>query len=167
MVIIEKRSFLSKIELQTMPEITTPFWISKTLEEMTAEEWELLCDGCGRCCLHKLEDIDTGLYFYTNVACRLLDTDTCRCMNYPQRLTLVKDCLVLSPADHSHYDWLPASCAYRRLANGMGLEWWHPLISGDPDTVHKARISVQQRTISENNIQKEELEEHIITWIDF
>ncbi len=150
-----------------MIKTNTPFWISKTLEEMTAEEWESLCDGCGRCCLHKLEDIDTGLYFYTNVACRLLDPNTCRCMNYSKRLTLVKDCIVLSPADHNHYDWLPTSCAYRKLANGMDLEWWHPLISGNPDTVHKARVSVQERIVSESEVQKEMLEDHIINWIDF
>lgn len=107
-----------------------PFWNTKTLEEMTTEEWESLCDGCGRCCLQKLEDIDTGLYFYTNVACRLLDDKTCRCKNYPERIALVKDCLVLSPTDRQHYDWLPVSCAYRRLAHGLDLEWWHPLVSG-------------------------------------
>lgn len=144
-----------------------PFWNTKTLEEMTTAEWESLCDGCGRCCLHKLEDIDTGLYFYTNVACRLLDGETCRCRNYPNRESLVKDCLVLSPDDHQHYNWLPATCAYRRLANGMDLEWWHPLVSGEPDTVHQARISVRSRTVSENTVRKEQLEDHIISWIDF
>ena len=144
-----------------------PFWNTKTLEEMTTKEWESLCDGCGRCCLHKLEDIDTGLYFYTNVACRLLDQETCRCKDYPNREELVKGCLVLSPADHAHYNWLPTTCAYRRLANGMDLEWWHPLVSGDPVTVHQARISVRSRTVSENNVRKEQLEDHIISWIDF
>jgi hypothetical protein len=144
-----------------------PFWNTKTLEEMTTEEWESLCDGCGRCCLHKLEDIDTGLYFYTNVACRLLDSENCRCRDYPNRVSLVKDCLVLLPADHEHYNWLPTTCAYRRLANGMDLEWWHPLVSGDTDTVHEARISVRSRTVSENNVRKEQLEDHIISWIDF
>jgi len=144
-----------------------PFWNTKTLKEMTTEEWESLCDGCGRCCLHKLEDIDTGLYFYTNVACRLLDQDACRCKEYPNRMSLVKDCLVLSPADHERYHWLPTTCAYRRLANGMELEWWHPLVSGNTDTVHEARISVRSRTVSENNVRKEQLEDHIISWIDF
>jgi uncharacterized cysteine cluster protein YcgN (CxxCxxCC family) len=144
-----------------------PFWNTKTLGEMTTEEWESLCDGCGRCCLHKLEDIDTGLYFYTNIACRLLDQETCRCKEYPNRMSLVKDCLVLSPADHEHYNWLPTTCAYRRLANGMDLEWWHPLVSGDPATVHQARISVRNRTVSENEVGKEQLEDHIVSWIDF
>ena len=144
-----------------------PFWNTKTLDEMTPDEWESLCDGCGRCCLHKLEDIDTGLYFYTNVACHLLDNETCRCKDYPNRASLVQDCLVLSPAAREHYNWLPVSCAYRRLANGMDLEWWHPLVSGDPDTVHQARISVRNRTVSEHTIRKEQLEDHIISWIDF
>lgn len=144
-----------------------PFWNTKTLEVMTTSEWESLCDGCGRCCLHKLEDIDTGLYFYTNVACHLLDSETCRCRDYPNRLSLVKDCLVLSATDHEHYKWLPTTCAYRRLANGMDLEWWHPLVSGIPDTVHEARISVRNRTVSENEVSKEQLEDHIVSWVDF
>ena len=144
-----------------------PFWNTKTLEEMTTAEWESLCDGCGRCCLHKLEDIDTGLYYYTNVVCRLLDDETCRCSDYPNRVSLVKDCLVLSAADNEHYSWLPATCAYRRLANGMDLEWWHPLVSGNTDTVHEARISVRNRTVSENKVRKEQLEDHIVSWIDF
>ena len=144
-----------------------PFWNIKTLDQMTTEEWESLCDGCGRCCLQKLEDIDTGLYFYTNVACRLLDNDTCRCKNYPQRITLVEDCLVLSPADQQHYDWLPVSCAYRRLAHGLELEWWHPLVSGDPATVHEAKISVRHRSISEDQVPQDQLEEHIVSWVDF
>lgn len=143
------------------------FWNTKTFEEMTSEEWESLCDGCGRCCLHKLEDIDTGLYFYTDVACHLLDNKTCRCTDYPNRNSLVKDCLVLSPANQEHYSWLPVSCAYRRLANGMDLEWWHPLISGNPDTVHQAHISVRNRTVNEQTVHKEQLEDHIISWIDF
>jgi hypothetical protein len=144
-----------------------PFWNTKTLEEMTTDEWESLCDGCGRCCLHKLEDIDSGLYFYTNVACRLLDRETCNCRDYPNRVSLVKDCLVLSATDHEHYTWLPTTCAYRRLANGMDLEWWHPLVSGDPDTVHEAHISVRNRTVSENEVRKEQLEDHIVSWIEF
>lgn len=144
-----------------------PFWNIKTLDQMTTEEWESLCDGCGRCCLQKLEDIDTGLYFYTNVACRLLDNETCRCKNYPQRITLVEDCLVLSPSDQQHYDWLPVSCAYRRLAHGLDLEWWHPLVSGDPATVHEAKISVRHRTISEDQVPQDQLEEHIVSWVDF
>ena len=144
-----------------------PFWNTKALEEMTPGEWESLCDGCGRCCLHKLEDIDTGLYFYTNVACRLLDSETCRCKDYPNRKSLVKDCLVLSPDDREHYNWLPTTCAYRRLANGMPLEWWHPLVSGSPETVIEAGISVNGRTVREADVPTEQFEDHIISWVDF
>ena len=143
------------------------FWNTKSLEQMTPDEWESLCDGCGRCCLHKLEDIDSGLLFYTNVACRLLDKDSCRCMNYPERESLVSDCMLLSPERQDQFDWLPTSCAYRRLANGQGLAAWHPLVSGDPESVRRAGISVQGKTVSEEDVRKEELEEHIITWIEF
>ncbi|MCG6900553.1 MAG: YcgN family cysteine cluster protein [Gammaproteobacteria bacterium] len=144
-----------------------PFWDSKALDEMSFKEWESLCDGCGRCCLHKLEDIDTGLYFYTNVACRLLDAATCRCSNYLQRTTLVEDCVLLSPSNEAPYQWLPVSCAYRRIAEGKGLAWWHPLVSGNPETVHQAGISVRKRTVSEITVSEDTLEDHIISWIDF
>ena len=144
-----------------------PFWRTKTLDEMSSEEWESLCDGCGRCCLHKLEDIDTGLYFYTNVACRLLDCETCSCTDYLQRSTLVKDCVLISPSNNEQYNWLPATCAYRLMAEGKSLEWWHPLISGSSETVHEAGISVRGRTVSETTVPTGQLEDHIISWIDF
>jgi uncharacterized protein len=143
------------------------FWNTKSLAEMTAEEWESVCDGCGRCCLHKLQDEDTGLMFYTNVACRLLDREQCRCSDYPQRMTIVHDCLSLAADAETRFDWLPLSCAYRRLANRQSLEWWHPLVSGDPDTVHQAGISVRGKTVPESSVLKEDLEDHIIHWIDF
>jgi uncharacterized cysteine cluster protein YcgN (CxxCxxCC family) len=146
---------------------TRSFWNIKTLDEMSPEEWESLCDGCGRCCLHKLEDIDTGMYFYTNVACRLLNCKTCRCTNYAQRSILVSDCVLISPSSSDQYSWLPLTCAYRRLAEGKSLEWWHPLISGNPETVHEAGISVRGRTVSENTVPTGQLEDHIISWIDF
>lgn len=142
------------------------FWNTKSLDEMTTDEWELLCDGCGRCCLHKLEDIDTGLLFYTNVACRLLDEQCCRCTNYPQRMHFVSDCLVLSASDADQFNWLPLSCAYRKLAHGQPLDSWHPLVSGNPDSVYQAGISVRGRTVSENTVPKEQLEEYIIHWIE-
>jgi uncharacterized protein len=143
------------------------FWNTKSLAEMTAEEWESVCDGCGRCCLHKLQDEDSGLMFYTNVACRLLDREHCRCSDYPQRMAIVHDCLSLVANSEAQFDWLPLSCAYRRLANRQSLEWWHPLVSGDPDTVHQAGISVRGKTVPEASVLKEDLEDHIIHWIDF
>jgi uncharacterized cysteine cluster protein YcgN (CxxCxxCC family) len=143
------------------------FWNTKTLLEMTVAEWESLCDGCGRCCLHKLEDIDTGLLYYTNVACRLLDTYSCRCRNYLERKRLVADCLDLSRTGAEQFDWLPASCAYRRLYNGQPLSWWHPLVSGDPETVHAAGISVRGRTVDEQQVSHDQLEEYIVDWIEF
>ena len=143
------------------------FWNSKTLREMTAAEWESLCDGCGRCCLHKLEDIDTGLHYYTNVACRLLDTHSCRCRSYEKRKQIITDCLELSQSGEDKFGWLPSSCAYRRLYNGLPLAWWHPLVSGDPETVHTAGISIRGRTVDEQQVSQEKLEEHIVDWIDF
>jgi uncharacterized cysteine cluster protein YcgN (CxxCxxCC family) len=143
------------------------FWNTKSLNEMTVDEWESVCDGCGRCCLHKLQDEDSGLMFYTNVACRLLDRERCRCSNYPQRMAIVHDCLSLAADTGAQFDWLPLSCAYRRLANRQSLEWWHPLVSGNPDTVHQAGISVRGKTVPEASVAKEELEDHIIHWIDF
>ncbi len=146
---------------------TSVFWNTTPLDEMSPAEWESLCDGCGRCCLHKLEDTDTGLYFYTNVACRLLDSKTCHCTNYLKRKALVKECLQLSPADREQYNWLPITCAYRCIYEGRDLEWWHPLISGDLETVHEACISVRGRCVSENSVSADQLEDHIISWIEF
>ena len=153
-----------------MPPMVTEadtFWNTGKLDELSCDEWESLCDGCGRCCLHKLEDEDTGLLYYTNVACRLLDDQHCRCMDYNNRQAIVHDCIVLSPDDPDQFHWLPASCAYRRLANGQELEWWHPLISGDPETVHEAGISVRGRVVNELGISTEQLEDHIIDWIEY
>jgi len=139
-----------------------PFWKTKQLEEMTDAEWESLCDGCGRCCLHKLRDDDTRELSFTNVACRLLNTDTCQCSDYARRQRWVPDCVRLTPREVRTLDWLPPSCAYRRLANGQDLAWWHPLVSGDPDTVHEAGISVRGRAVSERHAGP--LEHHIVDW---
>ena len=119
------------------------FWQRKTLEEMSREEWESLCAGCARCCLIKLEDEDSGEISYTDIACRLLDHGLCRCTRYPQRTALVPDCVDLTPALVRAVNWLPSTCAYRLLAEGQDLAWWHPLVSGSADTVHSAGISVR------------------------
>jgi uncharacterized cysteine cluster protein YcgN (CxxCxxCC family) len=142
-----------------------PFWERKKLTEMTAEEWEALCDGCGRCCLKKFEDASTGEVAYTDVACRLLDCRRCRCTSYAQRTKLVPDCVTLDAAQLDKLRWLPSTCAYRRLADGKGLEWWHPLVSGDPRTVRQAGISISGRALSETSLSPREIEERVIRWV--
>ncbi|WP_456686236.1 YcgN family cysteine cluster protein, partial [Bradyrhizobium sp. P5_C11_2] len=113
------------------------FWKTKTLEEMSDVEWESLCDGCGRCCLNKLEDEDTGQIYFTHVGCKLLDGATCGCKDYPNRSDKVPDCVRLTPANVRTLNWLPPSCGYKLVAEGRDLYWWHPLVSGDPNTVHE------------------------------
>ena len=130
---------------------------------MTTAEWEALCDGCGKCCLHKLEDEDTGKVYVCNVACRLLDLETCRCQDYQQRQTLVPDCLVLSADRIEEFHWLPGTCAYRLLAEGKSLAEWHPLVSGDASSVHRAGISICDRVISEN--EADDIQQHITDWV--
>jgi len=138
-----------------------PFWQRKALTDMTQAEWESLCDGCGKCCLHKLEDADTEALYYTNVACRLLDLQQGRCTRYAERSRLVADCLVLTPAQVQRCSWLPKTCAYRLLAAGKPLPAWHPLVSNDPDSVHRAGVSVRGWTVSEQSVDA--LEAHVIT----
>lgn len=149
---------------------TRPWWEVIPLTAMSPAQWESLCDGCGRCCLNKLVDEDTGEWACTNVSCHLLDPDACRCTDYAHRSERVADCLMLDPAEAglegSAWNWLPASCAYRRLAEGRPLAWWHPLVSGEADSVHRAGISVRQRVIAETHVHPAQLEWHVIDWFD-
>ena len=139
------------------------FWKHKPLKSLTSEEWEALCDGCGKCCLNKLEDEDTGEVALTRIACRLLDDQSCKCGQYPIRHQFIPDCIVLKPSniDENAY-WMPKTCAYRLLWSGQPLFDWHPLISGNPETVHTANISVRGMTLSEFDINEEDWEDHII-----
>ena len=143
---------------------TKPFWKTKSLKEMSGSEWESLCDGCGKCCLHKVQIKGIKLKI-TNVACRLLDHDTCQCSNYARRKTLVPDCVVLTPDSVAKLEWLPTTCAYRLVHEGKDLAPWHPLISGDPNTVHEAKISVRGRITSERSAGS--LVQHIVPWKDY
>ncbi len=140
------------------------FWKTKKLSEMTNEEWESLCDGCGKCCLHKLEDEDTGEIAYTKVACKLIDLKTCRCTRYSERTQLVPECLNLKRFDFIQFHWLPATCAYRLIHDQQELPSWHPLISGRSNSVKKASISIHRYAIKES--PKLDLEDHIIEWLD-
>ncbi len=140
----------------------TPFWKRKSLEEMTKAEWESLCDRCGRCCLLKLEDEDTGEVYRTRLACRLLDLGSCQCSDYPDRQSHVPDCVSITPEAARTLPWLPETCGYRLVAEGSDLPWWHPLVSGDPDTVHEAGISVRGWVISEERARINAMEQYII-----
>lgn len=141
----------------------TPFWMRKTLAQMSPQEWESLCDGCGKCCLNKLEDDETGEVWFTRIACRLFDDATCRCGQYEQRKLLVPECIRLTPQtmDDVAY-FMPQTCAYRLLHEGKPLYDWHPLVSGDPNSVHAAGMSIRGQTLPEFEIPEEEWEDHII-----
>lgn len=139
------------------------FWERVPLNNLSPREWEALCDGCGKCCLNKLEDADTGEVVFTRVACRLLDGESCRCGNYEIRKTLVPDCVVLTPVTLPKVSyWLPSTCAYRLLHEGQPLRDWHPLISGTPDSVHDEGISVRGWTVPEFEVDEDDWEDHII-----
>lgn len=139
------------------------FWVHKRLEQMSEREWEALCDGCGKCCMNKLEDDETGEVAFTRVACRLFDDTTCRCAQYDIRRQFVPECIQLTPETIAvHAYWLPETCAYKRLWDGNDLPDWHPLISGTAESVHAAGVSMQHRTVPEFEVDEDDWEDHII-----
>ncbi len=140
-----------------------PFWQTAELKDLTPAQWESLCDGCGKCCLEKYEDEDTGAIHYTNVACRLLDCDACRCTDYTNRAARVPDCITLTPAHLEQPGWLPETCAYRRRAEGRPLPPWHHLRCGDPQAVHRAGASARGRVVSEHDVEDPLL--HLVDWV--
>ena len=139
-----------------------PFWRTQTLEQMTPSQWESLCDGCARCCLLKLEDEDTDEVYLTRLSCKLLDVGKCRCSDYPNRFSKMPDCIQIDAEKVRTLPWLPESCAYRRVAEGRDLAWWHPLVSGSPDTVHEAGISVRGWARSEAKVAVHNFHRYII-----
>ena len=140
-------------------------WWHKPLEELDREQWEALCDGCAKCCLHKLEDQDSGEVFYTKVRCRYLDEQSCRCSDYQRRSVLVPHCIALD-SDNADLSWLPSTCAYRLRSQGQDLPSWHPLVSGERESVHEAGISIRGRSISDEYVHPDGYDEHIISWIE-
>jgi uncharacterized cysteine cluster protein YcgN (CxxCxxCC family) len=147
-----------------MPAGGEPFW-RKPLEQMSTPEWESLCDGCGRCCLVKLEDEDTREVYFTEVACALLSGDTCQCSDYPNRQSKIPDCVKLTPEVVRTIGWLPPTCAYRLVAEGRDLMWWHPLVSGRPETVDEAGVSVRGKVAaSEADVPVDHLPGYIVAW---
>jgi uncharacterized protein len=153
---------LSTTPDNTLEPATEPFWRTKTLEQMTPAEWESLCDGCGRCCLLKLEDEDTGDILLTRLACRLLDVGKCQCSGYATRFEQVPDCIEINPEKVRALGWLPSSCGYRRVDEGRDLAWWHPLVSGSAETVHQAGVSVRSWARSERKVNPDTFHRYII-----
>lgn len=148
------------------PKTAAPFWKAKTFTQMTTNEWESLCDGCAKCCLHKLEDEDSGDVYYTDIACRFLDEKSCQCKDYTQRQVHVPECLKLRPQDIVQFHWLPSTCSYRLLAEGDDLPVWHPLVSGKKGLIHELGFSVKDKMISEESIAPEDYEERVIYWVE-
>lgn len=139
------------------------FWKHTPLEQMSRQQWESLCDHCAKCCLQKIEDIDSREIYFTNVCCRYLDHDTCQCTEYLKRSVLVPECVTLTPADLEEPYWLPSTCAYRLVAENRDLPDWHPLLTGDPDSTRKAGHQVGGRVVCET--EADELEQHLIEWV--
>ena len=140
------------------------FWKTKKLPEMTTEEWESLCDNCGKCCLHKLEDEDSGAIVFTSLACKLINLTTCRCTRYSERTRFVPESLNLKRSEFTQYHWLPSTCAYRLLNENKDLPAWHPLVSGSSASVKKAGVSIRSYAIKESMAVN--LEDHVIEWLD-
>ncbi|MSP28701.1 MAG: YcgN family cysteine cluster protein [Methylococcales bacterium] len=143
------------------------FWETKTLPEMTTQEWESLCDGCAKCCLHKLEDEDTGNIYFTSIACRLIDLTSCRCTRYAERTQIIPDCLDLRQLDTAQYYWLPATCAYRLVHEGKELPVWHPLVSKSTTSVEVSGISIRsyaRKALESDNV--DDFEDFIIEWLE-
>jgi uncharacterized cysteine cluster protein YcgN (CxxCxxCC family) len=143
------------------------FWKTKTLPEMTTQEWESLCDGCAKCCLHKLEDEDTGNIYFTSIACRLIDLTSCRCTRYAERTQIIPDCLDLRQLETSQYHWLPVTCAYRLVHEGKELPMWHPLVSKNTASVEASGISIRSYARKElESDDVDDLEDFIIEWLE-
>jgi len=141
-----------------------PFWKTKNMAEMSRQEWESLCDSCGKCCCIRLEDEDTGQVYITDVACMLFDPNTCRCGDYTNRSTLVPDCVTLSPVNVSQLHWMPKTCAYRLVAEGKDLPDYHHLVSGSRETIHEVGMSVQDSVTSEALVEEDEVITRIVIW---
>lgn len=144
----------------------TEFWKAKSLQELSEAEWESLCDGCARCCMVKLQDEDTDEVVYTSIVCDLLDQHRCRCTRYPERHELVADCVELSVEEVAKFHWLPKSCAYRTIAEGRDLAWWHPLVSGDAETVFTAGIAVRGKVVAEADVPPDHEQDMIVHWVE-
>jgi len=154
---------MKKVKRQPRGNLADGFWQHKTLSQMTEVEWEALCDGCGKCCLHKLIDADTEELYFTSVACELLNLKTCQCQNYQKRKILVPDCIKLDRNNLAELQWLPSTCAYRLLADGKPLPAWHPLVTGSKSAMHQAGQSVRGKAISETEVVGE-MQEYIVRW---
>lgn len=146
--------------------VVAEWWNAKPLAELSATEWEALCDGCAKCCLHKLEDEDDGEVYYTKVRCRYLDEKTCTCTDYANRSVLVPTCIRLEPGAVEALDWLPSTCAYRLRAQCEPLPQWHPLVSGNANSVHRAGVSIRGRSISDEYVHPDGYDEHIVHWVE-
>lgn len=151
---------MRRINGETLP--LKPFWQQKTLTQLNQQEWESLCDGCARCCIIKFEDEDTGRIYHTNVVCELLEIHHCRCTRYSERSVLVPTCLTLTPDLAASLAWMPDTCAYRLLAEGKDLPLWHPLVSGDSNSVHAAGISVRGKVVSAKSVHPDDLPDYVV-----